>query len=104
MVLYPILSLLIDPPLSFVHSDVVISPLLPENLPLDVNLIFEVVTELVKLILEFVLKLVDHIMDVIHAVDGIFPILGNFSIRVIEFLFHLPLIFNSGVFKDLESR
>ena len=98
MVLDPILSFLIDPPLGLIHPHVVLGPVLSEYLALLVNLVFQVVTKLIKLILELVLKLVDHIVDVVHAVDCVFPILGDLGVGIVELLLHLPLVLNSRVF------
>jgi len=103
MILDTIFSLLINPSLCLIHSSMVFSPLLPKYFSFNVNLILQIISQLIELILEFLLKLVNNIMNMIHAVDGIFPIFSNFCVSIIEFLFHLSFVLYTSVLEDLES-
>ena len=97
MVFDSILALLVDPPLSFVHPYMIVRPLLPEYFSFNVDLVFEIITQLIELILKFVLEFVYNIMHVVHAINSILPVLSDFGVCVIELLLHLSFVFNTSI-------
>ena len=104
MVLNSILSLLVDPPLALVHSGVVLSPFLSEDLALFVHLPLEVVAQVLELFLKLLLELVDDVVDVIHTFDRVFFVLLDLGVGVVELLLHLPFVLDTSVLEHLEGR
>ena len=103
MILDTILSLLVDPTLTLVHSSMILGPLLSKDFSFFFDLAFQVVAQSLELILKLLLKLVDDVVDVIHTGDRELLVLLNLSICVIKSFFDLPFVFNSGILKHLES-
>jgi hypothetical protein len=42
-------------------------------------------------------------MDVVHALDRVLFVFSDFGISVIKLFLHLPFVFNSGIFENLEG-
>ena len=96
VVLDSVVALLVNSPFALVHSSVIYFPLLSEYVSFLIHLAFEVVAQFLELILKLRLKLINDIMNMIHTVDSLLPILSNLRIGIIKLLLHLPLVLLSS--------
>ena len=67
--------------LTHLHSFVVMSPSVAEDLTLIVELSSQIVAEISQSILEFFLELIEDVVDIVHGLNRLFFVLLNLTIK-----------------------